>query len=53
MYVRLYVCVYVLNEVFVISKTIKVEVKVIRPKPEADIPNRDPDYSRYHKTESS
>ena len=46
-------CMYVLNEVFVISRTIKVEVKVIRPKPKADIPNRDPDYSRYHKTESS
>ena len=39
-----------LDEVFVISRIIKVEVRVIsRPKAEADNPYRDLDYSGYHK----
>ena len=39
-----------LDEVFVISGIIKVEVSVQpKPKAEADNTNRDLDYSRYHK----
>ena len=40
-----------LDEVFVISGIIKVEVKCYQPKPkaEADNTNRDLDYSGYHK----
>ena len=39
-----------LDEVFVISRIIKVEVKGYQPKPkaEADNPYRDLDYSGYH-----
>ena len=39
-----------LDEVFVISRIIKVEVKGYQPKPkaEADNPYRDVDYSGYH-----
>ena len=40
-----------LNEVFVISRIIEVEVAVLvlQPKAEADNPYRDLDYSGYHK----